>query len=69
MIQAILTNTMPMHKMYGKQYGIKTIIQHHYLYLKSEVIILTVAFENLTDVCMENHQLDPACLGGSSEGD
>ena len=43
-----------------KDFEIKNLGEYHDLYLKSETLLLSNAFENLTKMRLEIYQLDPA---------
>ena len=43
-----------------KEFGMKTIRDHHDLYNQSDVLLLADVFENFRDVCSKNYGLDPA---------
>ena len=43
-----------------KTFEIKHLSEYHDLYLESDTLLLADVFENLREICLEMHQLDPA---------
>ena len=43
-----------------KEFGMKTMKDHHDLYLELDVLLLADVFENFREVCLDNYKLDPA---------
>jgi len=41
-------------------FGCKTMGDYHDLYLKTDVALLAVVFENFQNLCQEQYELDPA---------
>ena len=41
------------------EFSMKTMREYHYLYLRSDVLLLADVFKNVRDVCMSNNGLDP----------
>ena len=43
-----------------KEFGIKNMGEYHYLYLRTDVILLANVFESFRRVCLDNFGLDPS---------
>ena len=43
-----------------EHFGMRNLGQHHDLYLRTDVLLLTDVFENFRDLCLEYYGLDPA---------
>ena len=43
-----------------KGFGMKNLDEHHYLYLKTDAILLSNVFEAFRSTCLKHYSLDPA---------
>ena len=43
-----------------EEFGMNSMRDYHYLYQKTDVLLLADVFEEFRKVCLDNYQLDPA---------
>ena len=50
---------IPMLKMSGKAFKLKSMGEYHVLHLKSDILLLADVFENFRKTCLLYYKLDP----------